>query len=97
MIRAHEYPVVGTWYWDIDHLDRFEIVAQDEKSRSIEIQYFSGEIEEVDFETWFNLRVVSIAAPRDWSGPFEVDKEDFTELNDEMLPSTVLTKYWDTD
>jgi len=82
MMRAHEFPVVGLWYWDIDHAERFEIVATDPASGNIDIQYFSGEIDEVDEETWFAMRVVSIAAPQDWSGPFEINKDEFSEFND---------------
>jgi len=81
MIRAHEYPIVGTWYWDIDHAERFEIVAQDDSTGNIDIQYFSGEIDEVDQEAWFSMRVVSIAPPQDWSGPFEIDKDGFSEFD----------------
>ena len=83
MVRPHEYPVIGTWYWDIEHTDQFEIVAEDKLEGSLEIQYFSGEIEEVDMETWFEMRVVSIAAPKDWSGPYEIDKNEFSELEEE--------------
>lgn len=82
MIRAHEYPVIGLWYLDIEHTEQFEIVAEEEDS--IEIQYFSGEIEELDMATWFSMRVVSIAAPKDWSGPFEVDKDAFSDLEGEI-------------
>ena len=82
MMRAHEYPIVGAWYWDIDHAERFEIVARDDTNGNIDIQYFSGEIDEVDEETWFSMRVVSIAAPQDWSGPFEINKDEFSEFGD---------------
>lgn len=82
MIHTHEYPVLGLWYWDIEHTEEFEIVA--EERDSIEIQYFSGEIEELDLETWFSMRVVSIAAPQDWSGPYEIEKESFSDLEKEI-------------
>jgi len=85
MISPHEYPVVGVWYWDIDHGERFEVVAEDKKDDNIEIQYFEGEVTELDFETWFSMHIVSIAAPEDWSGPFEVDKDQFSELGDETI------------
>lgn len=84
MVRAHEYPVIGMWYWDIEHTDRFEIVAEDKLGGYIEIQYFSGEIEELDIDTWFQMRVVSIAAPKDCSGPYEVERDTFTDLEEEV-------------
>ena len=82
MVRTHEYPVIGVWYWDIEHADQFEIVAEDKLDGCIEIQYFSGEIEEVDIDTWFEMRVVSIAAPKDWSGPYEIEKDTFSDLEE---------------
>jgi len=88
MIRAHEYPIVGNWYLDLDHREQFEIVAKDEETDTIEIQSFSGEIEELDEDTWFSMHVVSIAPPKDWSGPYEVDKEEFSELGDEIIHPT---------
>lgn len=86
MLRAHEYPVIGTWYLDIDHKEQFEIVAKDEEAGTIEIQSFSGEVEELDLETWYEMRVVSIAPPKDWSGPYEVDKDEFSEFEETIHP-----------
>lgn len=80
MIREHEYPVVGMWYWDVDHADQFEIVAEDKLNQCLEIQHFSGEIEEIDLSDWFDMHVVSIAAPKDWTGPYEIDKHTFSDL-----------------
>ena len=85
MIRAHEYPVIGVWYWDLEHTERFEVVAEDKKGGLIEIQYFNGEIEELDIDTWFTMRVVSTNAPIDCSGPYEIEKEEQNELNDEPI------------
>jgi hypothetical protein len=90
--HGHELPVVGTWYWDVEHSIQFEIVATDEGESlnlaSIEIQYFDGELEEIDSSTWFTMKVVSIAAPKDWSGPFEIDKDQFPELYEDFHPYT---------
>ncbi len=85
MILPHEYPVVGVWYWDIEHAERFEIVAKDDETSTLELQYFDGEVEEIDMDTWFAMRVVSIDAPEDWSGPFEIDKDLYPELGDEVM------------
>lgn len=93
MLQAHEYPNIGTWYWDINQKTRFEVVAKDEANDMVEIQLFSGEIEEVDLDTWFSMQLISIAAPKDWSGPFEVDKEEFTELGDETIHPTLWSPF----
>ncbi len=88
MIRVHEAPIVGSWYWDIEHSLQFEIVAsdvgtEDGHSGTIEIQYFDGEVEELDLDEWYNMQVVSISAPKDWTGPYEVDKDEFSDLTDD--------------
>lgn len=83
MLRVHELPVVGSWYWDLEHSERFEIVASDNHG-AIEIQYFDGGIEEIDLDIWYNMRVVSIAPPKDWSGPYELDKDDYHELKGDV-------------
>src|ERR1700736_5400210 len=84
VLRAHELPVIGTWYWDLEHASRFAIVATDNGGdEGIEIQYFEGEVEEIDMETWYMMRVVSIAAPSDWTGPFELEGEDSNNSKDE--------------
>jgi hypothetical protein len=87
MLHLHERPVVGTWYWDVEHSLQFEIVATDlrsdgDGSGTIEIQYFDGEVEELDLDTWYSMRVVSISAPKDWTGPYEVEKDEYSDLTD---------------
>lgn len=87
MLRKHEAPVVGAWYWDVEQSLQFEIVAYDtdgdgKGSSTIEIQYFDGEVEELDMDTWVSMNVVSISAPKDWTGPYEVEKDEFSDLTD---------------
>jgi hypothetical protein len=83
VIRAHERPTIGAWYWDKENKDQvFEIVAIDPIEELLEIQYFNGEVEEIDFDAWYESHPISIAPPKDWSGPFEVEKDVYTELDD---------------
>lgn len=87
MLKAHEAPVVGAWYWDVEHSLQFEIVAYDngphgEGTQTIEIQYFDGEVDELDLDTWYSMQVVSIGAPKDWTGPYEVEKDEYSDLTD---------------
>jgi len=76
-------PVVGNWYKDNE--DRvFEVVSFDEGDSYIEIQYFDGEIDEMDLDGWESLAVENVAAPEDWSGPFDdLEKDDlgYTDMN----------------
>lgn len=64
-------PVIGNWYRNIEDGREFEVVAYDEEDATIEIQYFESEVEELDLDTWDELVLESMAAPEDWSGPFD--------------------------
>ena len=72
-------PVVGDWYRFVDG-DAFEVVALDREEGTIEIQYFDGTVEELDFEEW-NSRadgqeIERSSAPEDWTGSVDVDPDD---------------------
>ena len=69
-------PVVGEWYQATDGLD-FEVVAIDQDERTIEIQYFDGAIEELDFSSWKQMPLVAVQPPEDWSGSVDMMREDF--------------------
>ncbi len=71
-------PIIGEWYQDLETRKEFEVVAID--SGTIEIQYYDGDLTEVDFENWQELLLQSIPAPEDWSGPFdEIEDEDMDD------------------
>lgn len=90
-------PIIGNWYRNQETGNDFEVVALDEDAQTVEIQYFDGELEELDLEIWYDLPIDPIEAPEDWSGPFdemekddlgydvddEEDKEDEEDLSDE--------------
>jgi hypothetical protein len=76
-------PVVGNWY-QIPEQQKFEVVAIDDAEGVVEIQYFSGELDELDFDTWSNLGLTDIPAPEDWTGPYdelEFDDLGYTDMN----------------
>ena len=85
MMRHHEHPDVGSWYKDQEYNYMFEVVATDDSEDSVEIQHFGGEIEEMDLDTWYELDLRPIPAPEDWSGPYELSKEDL-DYSDTMHP-----------
>jgi hypothetical protein len=69
-------PIVGEWYKDTEG-QIFEIVAMDEEENHIEIQFFGGEIDEMDFETWASSVIENVEQPEDWSGPYdELERDD---------------------
>lgn len=82
-------PIIGNWYRNEETGNDFEVVALDEDAQTIEIQYFDGEVEELELDTWYELPLEAIEAPEDWSGPFDevegddLDYDDDEELSDE--------------
>ncbi len=75
-------PILGQWYQPLDKGQKFKVVAIDESGDSIEIQYFDGDIEEVDKDMWYTFDVEPIEIPEDWTGPIddiEYDDLDYTE------------------
>ncbi len=71
-------PKVGEWYIDLETQKEFEVVAID--SGTIEIQYYDGDLTEVDLENWKEMLLQSAPAPEDWSGPYdEIDDEDIDD------------------
>ncbi len=76
-------PCIGDWYQNIGR-DNFEIVALDEEEATMEIQYFDGAVEEIDFDSWYEMEIRSIEPPEDWSGSLDIEREDYgvdLELN----------------
>lgn len=64
-------PIVGQWYSREDRPQPFQVVAVDEVSGSVDIEYFDGTIDEWPAEHWQGLQPAPCEAPRDWSGPFD--------------------------
>jgi hypothetical protein len=77
-------PVVGMWYARSGG-DSFEVVAIDRDDSTIELQYFDGTIEELDFDEWREEVIVAASPPEDWTGSVDVDPED-TENEFDLAP-----------
>ena len=77
-------PVVGNWYARSGG-DSFEVVAIDRDDSTIELQYFDGTIEELDFDEWRDEEIVAASPPEDWTGSVDVDPED-TENEFDLAP-----------
>lgn len=69
-------PIVGNWYRDLERDERFEVVAVDEDEGVVEVQYFEGEVEELDVDTWYEMDLEVIEAPEDWTGPMDGITQD---------------------
>ncbi|HET7922577.1 MAG TPA: DUF6763 family protein [Gammaproteobacteria bacterium] len=78
--------LVGEWYGDASGAS-LEVVAVDEEDGTIEVQYFDGTVAEYDAETWQEMRLHEIDPPEDWSGSFDIEREDYgVELDEERRP-----------
>jgi hypothetical protein len=76
--------VIGTWY-QVPGGQIFEVVALDPDEATIEIQYFEGEVEELDFDTWAEMTIAQVEAPEDWTGAFEELETDDLGYSDAAL------------
>lgn len=74
-------PVIGNWYRRPNGV-LFEVVALDEDEETVELQFFDGTIDEVDYESWPSLLTIQVGAPEDWLGSVDMDPEDFTGKDD---------------
>lgn len=78
-------PIVGNWYQHLDKGQAFQVVYVDEEADLVEIQHFDGDVEGMDFDTWYRLDIEPIEAPENWSGPLDVSELDDltgTEVSD---------------
>jgi len=66
---------IGRWY-QVPNGQAFEVVALDDEG-SIEIQYFEGEVEELEDEIWAEMFLSEVCPPEDWTGAYDkIDRED---------------------
>lgn len=79
-------PFVGDWYRNIEG-KTFEVVAIDESGKTVEIQYFDGDLAELDLEDWRELEIIAIDEPEDWSGPYDnIVADDYGDTDSVMHP-----------
>lgn len=57
------FPSIGSWYQELATGQLFEVVAFDEKSSTVEIQYEDGDIAEYELESWSHLDISMAAEP----------------------------------
>lgn len=81
-------PIVGNWYQNLESQVEFKVVAVDEDAQTVEIQYFEGEVEELDLDAWYELVLEPIAPPEDWSGAFDDLERDDLGDSDAPAPSS---------
>jgi uncharacterized protein DUF6763 len=81
-------PEIGQWYARADKGELFHVVGRDEASRTIEIQSFSGDLDEIEAEIWSALPLEKSAPPEDWTAPLDdIDPDDLGYTDTEMKAS----------
>ena len=69
-------PAVGQWYENVEENEQFRVIAVDEDSELVEIEYLDGDIEEIDVDTWAEFDLEKIEQPEGWSGEDISDDDD---------------------
>jgi hypothetical protein len=78
-------PLVNQWYMHHDKGEMFRIVATDTATGNLQIQYFDGDVEEIERDAWSELDIEAAAAPEDWTGPYDdVDPDDLGSSDTSM-------------
>ncbi|MCK5480120.1 MAG: hypothetical protein KAJ06_03205, partial [Gammaproteobacteria bacterium] len=78
-------PIIDAWYHHPEKAQKFKVTALDDHAATVEIQYFDGNIDELDLDTWYGLDIERIEAPEDWTGPMDnIEKDDLNPVGTEM-------------
>lgn len=64
-------PIEGNWYHHLDRELDFMVVDVNENEGTVDIQYFDGDIEELEMEEWEEMDLEDIEPPEDWTGPMD--------------------------
>ncbi len=64
-------PIEGNWYHYLDRERDFMVVDVNKIKGTVDIQYFDGDIEELEMEEWEEMDLEEIEPPEDWSGPLD--------------------------
>jgi hypothetical protein len=80
-------PMVNQWYRNLQQGYQFQVVARDEQEETVEIQYFDGDLEEVDLEAWNEMELEPIEPPEDWTGSIDqIEPDDLGYTDTGMTP-----------
>lgn len=75
---------IGQWYRHLDKGESFLVTGYDDESRTIEIQSFDGDLDEIEEEAWAAMPLALAEQPEDWTGPVddvEVDDLGYSETD----------------
>jgi Family of unknown function (DUF6763) len=69
-------PEVFNWYQHLDKGQKFRVIAMDDSNALVEIQYFDGDLDEIDLDVWKDLDIEPIETPEYWTGPMDITEQD---------------------
>lgn len=79
-------PEIDNWYETIEGTI-FKVIDIDDSTDVIEVQFFEGEVAELELDQWNNILARPIAPPEDWSGPFDdLVSDDFGDTDRPVHP-----------
>ena len=78
-------PIVGQWYIHRDKGEMFRVVAVDTAAGDVEIQFFDGDVEELETSVWREMDVETAEAPENWTGPFDDIEPDDLGLTETAM------------
>lgn len=88
-------PDVDQWYRHLDKGESFRVVAIDDDARTVEIQDFDGDVEEIDLDDWYAMDIEAIDPPEDTTGPIDdIDRDDvgYTDTGNDEKEWSQLTR-----
>ncbi len=76
---------IGQWYLRWDKGELFQVTGLDSQAKTIEIQTFDGDVDEIDADAWTSLPLGLAEPPEDWTGPVDnVEVDDLGYEDTEM-------------
>jgi hypothetical protein len=64
-------PIEGNWYHLLDKDIDFMVLDVNLREGTVDIQYFDGDIEELEMEEWEEMDLEEVEPPEDWTGPLD--------------------------
>jgi len=76
---------IGQWYAHRDKGESFLVTGIDDASKTIEIQYFDGDVDEIEEPMWFAMPLERSSAPENCTGALDdVETDDLGYSETEM-------------
>ena len=69
-------PIIDNWYEHLDKGQNFLVVSVDDEKGLIEVQYFDGNLDEIDIHQWHQMELEPIEEPENWLGALDIGELD---------------------